>query len=207
MSFTAATVYLPIVLISLLYLPTIIYTIVVGIKFSGGKNWIFQTLNNPVYFIFPILTSMSFYGKPKKNIEEEEGNKASNDEGEEEGSKASNDIREKEGNEASNGIREEEGNKASNDIREEEGNKASNNIREEEGNKTSNDIREEEGNNASEEDKINMHFSIKQSNILYMFFLLGSVLCIFGDVYHQDKRGIFWLRQDLKMSYKNQILY
>ena len=151
MSFTKATVYAPIILISLLYLPTTFYTIVVGIKFYGVRNWIFETLNNPVYFIFPILTSMSFYGKPK------------------------NDIREEEGNEASNGIREEERNKASNDIREEEGNKASSDI---------------------------MHFSIEQSNILYMLFLLGSVLCLFGDVYHQDQRGIFWLRQELKMSQK-----
>lgn len=119
MSFSAATVYAPIVLISLLYLPTILYTIVIGMKFNGGKNWIFETLNNPVRFIFPILTSMSFYGKPK------------------------------------------------------------------------NDIREEEGNEASEENKINMHFSIKQSNILYMLFLLGSVLCLVFDVYHQTKRGIF----------------
>ena len=79
MSFTAATVYLPIVLISLLYLPTLFYTIVVGIKFYGGRNWIFETLNNPVYFIFPILTNMSFYGKPKNDIKKEEGNNASID--------------------------------------------------------------------------------------------------------------------------------
>ena len=121
MSFSAATLYAPIVLISLLYLPTIFYTTVVGIKFYGVKNWIFQTLNNPVRFIFPILTGISFYGKSK------------------------------------------------------------------------NDIKEEEGNEDSEEDKINMHFSIKQSKILYMLFLLGSVLCLFGDVYHQTKRGRYFI--------------
>ena len=150
MSFTNATVYAPIVLISLLYLPTLFYTIVVGIKFYGRRKWIFETLNNPVYFIFPILTNMSFYGKPKNDIKKEEGNNASIDIIEEDRI----------------------------------------------------DTGEEEGNEASEKDMINMHFSIEQSNILYMLFLLGSVLCLFGDVYHQDQRGIFWLRQELKMSQK-----
>ena len=117
MSFTPATVYAPITLISILYLPTIIYTIVIGMKFHGWKRWISQTLNNPVYFILPILTSMSFYGKPK-NI-----------------------------------------------------------------------INEEEKSEESEEDKQTMHFSIKQSNILYMLFLLGSTLCLSFDVYWQTKRG------------------
>ena len=70
-SFTDATVYAPLILIALLYMPTIIYTIVLGIQFHGWKNWISQTLNDPVYFIFPILTSISFYGKQKNGIEEE----------------------------------------------------------------------------------------------------------------------------------------
>ena len=117
MSFTPATVYLPITLISILYLPTIIYTIVIGINFHGWNKWISQTLNNPVYFIFPILTSMSFYGKPKYVVNEED--------------------------------------------------------------------KSEE----SEEDKQRMHFSIKQSNILYMLFLMGSTLCLVLDVYWQTKRG------------------
>ena len=63
MTFTAATLYAPLFLISLLYLPTIIYIIVLGINFYGSKKWLFETLNNPVYFIFPILTNMSFYGR------------------------------------------------------------------------------------------------------------------------------------------------
>ena len=117
MSFTSATVYAPIALISILYLPTIIYTIVIGIKFHGWNKWISQTLNNPVYFIFPILTSMSFYGKPKNVFDE--------------------------------------------------------------------DDKSEE----SEDDKQRMHFSIKQSNILYMLFLMGSTLCLVLDVYWQTKRG------------------
>ena len=76
-----------------------------------------NTKNEPVYFIFPILTSISFYGKQKNDIEEE--------------------------NSESSGAK----------------------------------------------DKIKMHFSIKQSNILYMLFLLGSVLCLFSDVFMQTLRG------------------
>ena len=114
-----ATVYAPLFLISFLYLPTIIYTIVLGIHFHGWKNWIFQTLNNPVYLIFPILTSMSFYDK-KENI-----------------------------------------------------------------------IAQENSESSEEKESIEMHFSIKQSNILYVLFLLGSALCLLSDVYIQTIRGIF----------------
>ena len=127
-SFTDATVYLPLMLISLLYLPTIIYTIVLGIRFHGWKNWISQTLNDPVYFIFPILASISFYGKQKNYIEEENS-------------------------EAS-----------------------------------------------EEKDNIKMEFSIKQSNILYMLFLLGSILCLFSDVYMQHRRGVFKTFKSYKSS-------
>ena len=117
MSFNTATLYAPLFLISLLYLPTIIYTIVLGVNFHGWKNWTIQTLNNPVYFMFPILTSMSFYEQNK--VHEEENTEAS----------------------AENGSRK-------------------------------------------------MNFSIKQSNRLYMLFLLGSALCLLVDVYIQLRRGI-----------------
>ena len=131
MSFTMATVYAPLILIALLYLLTIIYTIVLGIQFHGWKNWISQTLNDPVYFIFPILTSISFYGKQN------------------------------------------------------------------------NDIEEENSESSEEKDNIKMHFSIKQSNILYMLFLLGSVLGLFSDVYIQTLRGIyfqdFWKQDEVSL--------
>ena len=32
-------------------------------KFYGFKKWLSSILDNPVYFIFPVLTCMSFYGK------------------------------------------------------------------------------------------------------------------------------------------------
>ena len=76
LTFTAATLYAPLFLISLLYLPTIIYIIGLGIKFYGLKRWLFETLNNPVFFIFPILTNMSFYGE---QTQEENSNPTSGD--------------------------------------------------------------------------------------------------------------------------------
>ena len=34
------------------------------------------------------------------------------------------------------------------------------------------------------------HFSVKQSNLLFLLFLLSSLLCILADLWHQWKRGI-----------------
>ena len=34
------------------------------------------------------------------------------------------------------------------------------------------------------------HFSVKQSNMLFLLFLLSSLLCILADLWHQWKRGI-----------------
>ena len=62
LTFTEATVYAPLILISILYLPTMIYVILISIRFYGFKKWISEIINEPVYFIFPILTSLSFYG-------------------------------------------------------------------------------------------------------------------------------------------------
>ena len=62
LTFTEATVYAPLILISILYLPTMIYIIFISIRFYGFKKWISEIINEPVYFIFPILTSLSFYG-------------------------------------------------------------------------------------------------------------------------------------------------
>ena len=65
-TFTQATVYAPLILILILYLPTIIYIVFVSIRFYGLQSWINEIMSDPVYFIFPILTSLSFYEKAKK---------------------------------------------------------------------------------------------------------------------------------------------
>ena len=70
LSFTEATVYAPLILISILYLPTLVYIIFEGIQFYGLKNCINEIINDPVYFIFPIFTSFSFYEMSKFNCQE-----------------------------------------------------------------------------------------------------------------------------------------
>ena len=63
MTFNQATVVAPLFLISVLFLPTIFYVLVQSIKFYGWgwANWLTSFLDDPVLFLFPILTSMSFY--------------------------------------------------------------------------------------------------------------------------------------------------
>ena len=69
-TFTAATLYGPLLLISFLYLPTLIYITFLGVRFYGWRKWLVETLNDPVYFVFPFLTSMSFYGEPGATSED-----------------------------------------------------------------------------------------------------------------------------------------
>ena len=91
-----------------------------------------NVLNDPVYFIFPILTSMSFYGKPKssENDEKERSEVVINDETPEDVEKTENIC----------------------------------------------------------EPLRQMNFSVRQSNILYMLFIMGFLLCIGADVLHQFTR-------------------
>ena len=138
LTFTEATVVAPLILITFLYLPTILYVTRISIRFYGWKNWMTSVLNDPVYFIFPILTSMSFYGKPiASENEEKERSGVINDETPEDVEKTENIC----------------------------------------------------------EPLRQMNFSVRQSNILYMLFIMGFLLCIGADVLHQ------FTRIDTKFSY------
>ena len=44
-----------------MYGPTVFYCLYISISFYGMKQWMGQFLNNPIYFIFPMLTCISFY--------------------------------------------------------------------------------------------------------------------------------------------------
>ena len=52
------------------YGPTTIYCVCVSIRFYGLNSWMRYVLDDPIYFMFPILTCISFYNK-KTSIGEE----------------------------------------------------------------------------------------------------------------------------------------
>ena len=141
LTFTQATVVAPIILITFLYLPTILYVAKISIKFYGWRNWMKSILNDPVYFLFPILTSMSFYGKTRlpKNDDDKQRNEF---------------VLEPyaeplENLDVSDGVTE-----------------------------------------GGSEAVRQMHFSVRQSNILYILFIFGFILCVGADVLHQFTRKI-----------------
>ena len=142
LTFTQATVVAPIILITFLYLPTILYVTKISIQFYGWKNWMKSILNDPVYFLFPILTSMSFYGKPRllKNDDEDRNEY----------------VLEPYAEPLEN--LEDTGNVIDDD---------------------------KEGGSESVRQ---MHFSVRQSNILYILFIFGFILCVGADVLHQFTR-------------------
>ena len=77
LTFKQATLYAPIILITILYLPSFFYVLKISFKFFGSKNWFKNFFENPVLFIFPLLTSFSFYEiltesrlKPQKKTQE-----------------------------------------------------------------------------------------------------------------------------------------
>ena len=63
LSFTEASLIAPLTLLVLLSLPTIIYVSHSSIKFYGWNSWTNSILDDPIHFIFPIFTSISFYKK------------------------------------------------------------------------------------------------------------------------------------------------
>ena len=116
----------------------------ISIRFYGFKKWIKEILNDPVYFIFPILSSLSFYEKSKSNDENERLSYLPNIS---------------------------PTNSQTVETAEQPGNIEN---------------MDNPGNQSAEKEK---QFSIWQSNILYLLFCVSSSLCIYGDFYHQWKRG------------------
>ena len=60
LTFDQATLYAPILLISWLYLPSILYVLILSLKTFGVKKCIEHFFENPVVFVFPIFTSFFF---------------------------------------------------------------------------------------------------------------------------------------------------
>ena len=77
MSFTLASLYAPLILIFILYLPTIFYLSFLSAKFYGLKNCVRGFLDDPIYYVFPFFTNISFFQQNEKSLRkksvEEEG--------------------------------------------------------------------------------------------------------------------------------------
>ena len=61
LSFTFASLYAPLILIAILYGPTLCYIISLSIKFHGRENYFSKILDDPITLVFPIFTNISFY--------------------------------------------------------------------------------------------------------------------------------------------------
>ena len=59
-------------MIAILYLPSIFYIAYASLKFYGKEKWSTSILADPVHFIFPIFTCMSFYHRNDNIIHKKE---------------------------------------------------------------------------------------------------------------------------------------
>ena len=176
-----------------------------SIKFYGYKNWLNNIRYDPVPFIFPILTNMSFYGDAKINhnskveteslhdpcsiatandievqdINEHEHRKKSND-------IPDNDIEMQDINDHINS--------RSTDIPDND--KHDEKIENEDGEINSKQsssklsINCEDLTDIETNDKTcTLQFSVEQSNVLYLLFLFGFTLSLGGDLWLQYSRG------------------
>lgn len=123
-----------------------------------------------MYFIFPILTSLSFYEKPKLNYQENYENNVQ--------------LSIPQNVSISRDITEQHGNIENIDIN--DGIETIETIED-----TFETTREttDKRRNKLPPDEIEKQFSIKQSNTLFFLFCLSSSLCIFADLHNQWTRG------------------
>ena len=61
LNFDIATLYAPLLMIALLYLPSCLYVLNLNLKYFGCKQFVNKFFENPVLCIVPIWTSFSFY--------------------------------------------------------------------------------------------------------------------------------------------------
>ena len=191
LSFTEATVYAPLILIIILYLPTMIYIVFISIRFYGLQNWINQIIYDPVYFLFPILTSLSFYEKTKlKDQENHDRNVLSLHPNVSPNNSHKRETSEQQGNIDNieiSGIHIQSSENSSFKITDED-----ENVRVESTVITTNKLTVEVVNIRSDilqSEETEKSFSVKQSNTLYLLFCISTSLCILGDLWHQSKRG------------------
>ena len=193
LSFTEATVYAPLILIIILYLPTMIYIVFISIRFYGLQSWINEIIYDPVYFLFPILTSLSFYEKTKLKDREYQGkdrkllvhqNVSPNNSQNVETSEPNGNI----DNVEISGVHFQSSENSIFTITADEDGIA----RVESTETKINEMTVEVVNLTSDvlqSEETEKKFSVKQSNTLYLLFCVSTSLCIWGDLWHQSKRG------------------
>ena len=178
-----------------------IYIIFISIRFYGLKNWIYEVINDPVYFLFPILTSLSFYEKSKLNDQE------THDKNEQLSVLQNVTLN----NSQKVVTAEQHGNMVKHmkisEIQFQSSENSTYKNTDEDGivtvettRKTNNKITVAVVNTTK---RTEMKFSFRQSNILYLLFCMSTSLCISGDLWYQWKRGI---KLSLKLSLKISII-
>ena len=74
-TFNQVTLYFPIFLISLLYLPAILYVLMLSLNTISAKKYIDKFFEDPVLYLFPIFTSFYFNHTIETTKIKEKGNK------------------------------------------------------------------------------------------------------------------------------------
>ena len=167
-----------------------IYIVFISIRFYGLKNWINEIIYDPVYFLFPILTSLSFYEKTKlKDQENQEKNRkllvhknvSPKNSQKMETSEQNGNI----DNVEISGVHFQSSENSNFTITDDDAI-----VRVESTITTFNEKTVEvEVEVVLQSEETKKKFSVRQSNSLYLLFCISTSLCIWGDLWHQSKRG------------------
>ena len=176
-----------------------------GVRIYGWRQWLSQTLNDPVYFVFPILTSISFYGEatavvPTNGVDSQHKNRKEHKNEDLNLNQASETNQHQDPSTSKQSIKREKETESTKSctgsteqqdpvlLSEAESDDCENNVCVI---KKVNLDQEIETLNLSTtaEPTGEMLFSFEQSNVLYVLFILGSSFCLFADIYHQRARG------------------
>ena len=193
LTFTEATLIIPLVMIAILYLPSIFYIAYASLKFYGKEKWSTSILADPVHFIFPIFTCMSFYHRNDNIMRKKEVQLGENVESvvsSEDKKEAQDDdlvnLQNDPTGENSKQVSPRMNNIIVKDVDAEAQNVDQNSqiIRTEEG-VESGKVSDSQIEENSAPPRI---FSVRQSNVLYFLFFIGAAFCIGGDILMQYQR-------------------
>ena len=180
LTFTEATLIIPLFMIAVLYVPSVFYITAVSLKFYGLARWWPSVLADPVCFIFPIFTCISFYHRNdnlggKKSEEEQSGDITCQNDGALQESMKVYENKSSNADQDSSGMMD----IIEMDIETQNVEKAE---------KEQNDIEAVRPIDVKGNFNNSKQFSVYQSNVLYFLFFTGAALCIGGDIFIQYVR-------------------